>query len=204
MSTPSHSCPEVSGAKAKYHLTNWPEYDRALVKRGSLTVWFNRDFVDANWRPTPNGKRGAPFKYSDAAIQTLLMMKMVFGLTYRSLEGFARSLVVLMGLGIDIPDHSHMARRAKTLQVRIPRKARKEPMHVVVDSTGLKISPLKVSWRCHEAHGTWIHAVWKGRRRAGYEAFWGFEVYFSLISAIEYGLQPGVASGQIRGSRVPV
>ena len=139
MSTPSHSCPEVSGAKAKYHLTNWPEYDRALVERGSLTVWFNRDFVEADWRPTPNGKRGAPFKYSDAAIQTLLMVKMVFGLTYRSLEGFARSLVVLMGLDIDIPDHSHMARRAKTLQVRIPRKARKEPMHVVVDSTGLKI-----------------------------------------------------------------
>lgn len=139
MSTPTHSCPEGSEDKAKHRVTNWPEYDRALVERGSLTVWFERGFVQTHWQAPPSGKRGAPLKYSDVAIQTLLMVKMVFGLTYRSLEGFARSLVTLMGLELDIPDHSHMARRAKRLQVGIPRRARSEPMHVVVDSTGLKV-----------------------------------------------------------------
>ena len=139
MSTPANSSPEGSGSKATYRVTNWHEYDHALVQRGSLTVWFDQDFVQTHWRPTPSGKRGAPMKYSDVAIQTLLMVKAVFCLTYRSLEGFARSLMTLMGLELDIPDHSHMSRRAKTLQVKIPRKARTEPMHVVVDSTGLKI-----------------------------------------------------------------
>ncbi len=34
-----------SAVKAKYRVTNWPEYDRALVQRGSLTVWFDEEFV---------------------------------------------------------------------------------------------------------------------------------------------------------------
>ena len=125
--------------KGRWRVTNWPEYDRALVKRGSLTVWFDPAFVSENWRPDPTGKRGAPRKYSDTAIQVLLVLKMTFNLTYRSLEGFARSLMQLMNLNFEVPDHSHMARRAQTLQIVIPCKPRTEPMHVVVDSTGLKI-----------------------------------------------------------------
>ncbi len=113
--------------KGRWRVTNWPEYDRALVKRGSLTVWFDPAFVSEHWRPDPTGKRGAPRKYSDVAIQVLLMLKMTFNLTYRSLEGFARSLMQLMNLDFEVPDHSHMARRAQTLQVAIPCKPRTEP-----------------------------------------------------------------------------
>jgi hypothetical protein len=29
--------------KAKYRVTNWPEYDAALVRRGDLTVWLTED-----------------------------------------------------------------------------------------------------------------------------------------------------------------
>lgn len=131
--------PNATPAKAKYRVTNWPEYDKALVDRGDITVWFDKDFIQDHWRPEPTGKRGAPMKYSDLAIQTLLVLKAVFKLPYRSLEGFARSLMKLLQLEQDVPDHSHISRRSKTLQVEIPRQSRNEPRHVVVDSTGLKI-----------------------------------------------------------------
>jgi hypothetical protein len=49
--------------------------------------------VSAHWHPDPTGKRGTPRGYSDVAIQVLLMLKMTFNLTYRSLEGFARSFI---------------------------------------------------------------------------------------------------------------
>lgn len=126
-------------AKAKYRVTNWPEYDRALVARGNIVLWFDEEHIRHHWHPESTGQRGAPIKYSDQAIQMLLILKATFKLVYRSLEGFACSLMNLMNLDYDVPDHSHMSRRAKSLQVEIPRRVRSEPMHVVVDSTGLKI-----------------------------------------------------------------
>ena len=78
-------------------------------------------------------------QYSDMAIQVLLTLKATFSLPYRALEGFGRSLMKLMELDFDVPDHSHMSRRAKGLTVQIPCKNRKGPSHIVVDSTGLKI-----------------------------------------------------------------
>lgn len=128
-----------SGGKAKWRVTNWAEYDCALVQRGDLTVWFDEEFVQKHWRPDPTGKRGAPMQYSDMAIQVLLTLKATFSLPYRALEGFGRSLMKLMELDFDVPDHSHMSRRAKGLTVQIPCKNRKGPSHIVVDSTGLKI-----------------------------------------------------------------
>lgn len=151
------SMTQKSVEKNKYRVTNWPEYDRALVNRGSLTVWFEEEHVRNNWKPAPTGKRGAPIEYSDTAIQTLLMLKAVFHLPYRALEGFARSLMQLMGLDLNIPDHSHLSRRAKTLQVAIPRRARNEVLHVVVDSTGLKIYG-EGEWKVRQ------HGVSKRRR----------------------------------------
>ena len=131
--------PTSSSGKAKWRVTNWAEYDRALVQRGSLTVWFEEEFLRSHWRAEPTGKRGAPMKYSDLAIQVLLTLKATFSLTYRALEGFSRSLMKLLSLDFDVPDHSHTARRAKNVKIQIPRKSRTQPSHIVVDSTGLKI-----------------------------------------------------------------
>jgi hypothetical protein len=139
MTTDPNVPPAEAGVKAKYRVTNWPEYDRALVKRGDVTVWFDEEFLRGHWRPAPDGRRGAPFEYSDIAIQALLTLKAVFHLPYRALEGFGRSLMRLMSLALPIPDHTPLSRRAKTLRVAIPCRASAEPRHVVVDSTGLKI-----------------------------------------------------------------
>jgi hypothetical protein len=69
--------------KVEYRVKNWSEYDAALVKRGNVTVWFAEDEVRENWKPAATGKRGGVIQYSDRAIQTLLVLKSVFKLTYR-------------------------------------------------------------------------------------------------------------------------
>ena len=68
---------EAATPKIQYRVTNWPDYDRALVEWGSLTIGFDEEFLQRHWRPAPPGKRGAPFRYSDEAIQALLGLKAV-------------------------------------------------------------------------------------------------------------------------------
>lgn len=155
--TPSKNSPTT--AKAKWKITNWPQYDRALVQRGSVTVWFEEDFLRKHWRGAATGKRGAPVQYSEQAIQTMLMLKAVFGLPYRALEGFARSLMGLMQLNFPVPDHSHLSRRAKHLRVAIPRRPRSGPIHVVVDATGLKIYG-EGEWKVRQ-HGVGKRRTWR-------------------------------------------
>lgn len=143
----------------KYRVTNWPEYDRALVQRGPLTLWFEETFLREPWRPAPTGKRGAPFSYSDITIQALLTLKAVFALPYRMVEGLARSIIQLMGVELSIPEHTLLSRRAKTLTVRIPRRQRPGPVHVVVDSTGLKLYG-EGEWKVRQ-HGVGKQRTWR-------------------------------------------
>lgn len=150
---------EAATPKIQYRVTNWPQYDRALVERGRLTLWFDEAFLQSHWRPAPTGKRGAPFRYSDEAIQALLGLKAVFNLPYRMVAGLAGSIVRLLGLALPIPDHSLMSRRAKTLSVNIPRRARTEPLHLVVDATGLKVYG-EGEWKVR-LHGVGQRRTWR-------------------------------------------
>ena len=144
--------------KSKYRIRNWSAYDRALVERGNITFWFEKEAVEEKWTPKPTGKRGGQWVYSDWAIQTLLMLKVVFHLPYRALEGFGRSLMKLIGLDMPVPDHTHMSRRARTLEVQIPRHEKNEPLHVVVDSTGLKVFG-EGEWKVRQ-HGEGKRRTW--------------------------------------------
>jgi hypothetical protein len=145
--------------KQRYRVTNWAEYDRSLVSRGSLTVWFDQASVREGWVPAKTGRRGAPAAYSDLAIQTVLTLKVLFHLPYRAVEGLVKSLMRLTGLNLPVPDHTHLSRRAATLSVRIPRRRRNAPMHVVVDSTGLKIYG-EGEWKVR-AHGVGKRRTWR-------------------------------------------
>lgn len=158
MSKSSAQKSQPASAREKYRITNWPEYDRALVQRGDVTFWFDEAFLRQHWQGQATGRRGAPLKYSDTAIQVLLMLKAVFKLPYRSVEGFARSLMRLMGLDFAVPDHSSLSRRAKYLRVSIPRKERPGPIHVAVDSTGLKVYG-EGEWKVRQ-HGVGKRRTW--------------------------------------------
>jgi hypothetical protein len=43
--------------KVRYQVTNWREYDAALVRSGSLTVWVTEEAVAA-WHAPATGERG--------------------------------------------------------------------------------------------------------------------------------------------------
>ena len=123
--------------KARYRVTNWSEYDASLRQRGSLTVWFTDEAVAA-WRAEPRTTPGGQPHYSSLAISTALTMRMVFGLALRQTEGLIGSVIGLLRLDLAVPDHSTLSRRAKTLEVPSLGRAGTGPLHLLVDSTGLK------------------------------------------------------------------
>lgn len=119
-----------------YKTTNWAEYNAALKRRGSLTIWFDPEM---NWDAKPSGKRGRSRTFSDAAIQTCLTMKVLFGMALRQTTGFVESLLRLTGLDWAVPDFSTICRRQRTLAVNIPYRGSKGPLHLLIDSTGIKV-----------------------------------------------------------------
>jgi hypothetical protein len=95
-------------AKTRYKVTNWAEYDAALVHRGSLTVWVTEEAVAA-WHAPTTGKRGGQPIYSDIAIETGLALRLVLHQPLRQTEGALRSIADLLGVDIRIPDHTTSA-----------------------------------------------------------------------------------------------
>ena len=123
----------------RYKVRNWPEYNRALVKRGQLTLWFNTEAVAAWRHPGPFEGRGRPKVYADAAIQCALVLNSVFHLNLRTTQGFLQSIVALMALDLPVPNYSTVSRRQSAVDVRLSVRPTDRPRHVVIDSTGLKI-----------------------------------------------------------------
>src|SRR5215203_1907508 len=126
--------------RARYRVTNWPEYDRALQQRGSLTVWVTPEALAA-WHPPRTGRRGRSRAYSDLAIETGHLLRLAFGRPWRQTEGLLRSLATLLGVEIGIPDHTTFSRRSPGLVLvrSLAEAQRTGPVHVVIDATGLKV-----------------------------------------------------------------
>ena len=124
-----------SWAPTIYKTKNWSDYNQALKRRGSLSIWFD---AEMSWIAQPSGKRGRQQSYSDAAIQTCLTLKVLFSLPLRQTTGFVESLLELVGLDWAVPDFSTLCRRQKTLSVAIPYRGSPGPLHLLVDSTGIK------------------------------------------------------------------
>jgi hypothetical protein len=124
--------------RQRYRVTNWAEYDAALRQRGSLTIWFTEDAIAA-WNAEPRTTRGGQSRYSVLAIKTALTLRAVFRLALRQTEGLFGSILRLLGIDLTIPDHSTLSRRAETLEVRIPCRSSRGPVHLLVDSTGLQL-----------------------------------------------------------------
>jgi len=139
-----------------YKTTNWADYNAALKRRGSLTIWFDPEM---NWDGIPSGKRGRSQTFSDAAIQTCLTMKVLFGMALRQTTGFMESLLRLTGLDWDVPDFSTICRRQRTLAVSIPYRGSKGPLHLLIDSTGIKVEG-EGEWNARK-HGGPKRRVWR-------------------------------------------
>jgi hypothetical protein len=143
-------------AKAKYRTTNWKTYNEALKKRGSLLIWLDRDM---SWYGSANGKRGRSPKYSEAAIQFCLTIKGLFNLALRQAMGMAQSLLKLAGLDWQVPDFSTVSRRQKHLAVSIEARPTTTGLHLLVDSTGIKMLG-EGEWKTKK-HGADYRRQWR-------------------------------------------
>ncbi len=74
-----------------YRTTNWSAYNRALIHRGNIAIWFD---LATQWYAPSKGKQGRNQTYSDTAIQCCLMIKLLFRLSLRMVTGFVQSLVI--------------------------------------------------------------------------------------------------------------
>ena len=144
--------------KTKYHVGNWPAYDRALVQRGDITVWVAPDAI-ATWEAVGVGQRGGQLQYSDLAIETALTLRLIFHLPLRQTEGFLTSIFGMLGLDLSAPDHTTLSRRGQHLDLPLRRAPTGAGLHLIVDSTGLSIV----------GEGEWAAAKHGGRGRRGWK-----------------------------------
>ncbi len=87
--------------KMAFKVRNWPEYEAGLRRRGSLTLWIEDAALD-HWQTVgPQGQS----RYTEAAIQTMLMVRTAFKLAFRQTEGLMASVITLMDLTISAADH---------------------------------------------------------------------------------------------------
>src|SRR3712207_8288968 len=91
--------------RQRHRVTNWAAYEAGLRARGSLTVWFTAEAVEA-WGAEPRTTRGGQPRYSGLAIATALTLRAVFHLALRQTEGLVGSIPPLLGLHLALPDHS--------------------------------------------------------------------------------------------------
>ena len=143
--------------KQRHRATDSAAYDAALRARGSLTVWFT-DAAIVAWKAEPRTTRGGQPRYSGLAIATALTLRAVFRLALRQTEGLIGSIIALLGLDLAVPDHTTLSRRAETLAVVGPRPS-SGPVHLLVDSTGLKLCG-SGEWLL-EKHGTKTRRSWR-------------------------------------------
>lgn len=139
--------------KRVYRVRNWSQYNKGLVSRGSLIVWFNKNQIKSS-----EGTHGNE-AYSDALILCALTIRQLFNLPYRATEGFLRSLIELHRLGIPTPNYSTLCRRSKMLKVDLKIKPTSKPRHILIDSTGVQVLG-EGEWK-RLKHGESRCQVWK-------------------------------------------
>jgi len=144
--------------KTKYRVANWAEYDRSLVQRGNITLWFSEDAI-MSWVPARSGRRGGQQRYSDLAIETALTLRLMFNLPFRQAEGFLRSVLGLMGLDLEASDHTTLSRRSRQVDIELRRIVTDGAIDLIVDSTGLSI----------DGEGEWAAAKHGRKHRPGWK-----------------------------------
>jgi hypothetical protein len=120
-------------------VTNWAEYIEGLRRRGDLTVWICDDALDLWTAPRGTTPGGQPH-YFDLAIELCLTLGKVFKQPLRQTQGLMRGIAEVLGVEIAVPDFSTLSRRGNGVILQTgPRADKQAAIHLVVDSTGLKI-----------------------------------------------------------------
>ena len=157
--TNRHS-PKCRSKKKSYRIRNWREYNQSLVNRGSLTIWCDEAAL-ADWvQSERSGRRGASNTYSNNAIVVALVLKEVYHQTLRGTQGLLQSVLRLMGAAsLPVPNYSTLCRRGKSVIVPLGKTSSKEPVHLVIDSTGCKVFG-EGEWKVRQ-HGYSKRRTWR-------------------------------------------
>jgi IS5 family transposase len=93
------------------------------------------------------------------AIETMATLQEVYHLGVRQTEGLLTSIGELLHLEVPIPHYSTLSRRRTTLAIVLPRTRSKEALHMVVDSTGVKVFG-EGEWKVRQ-HGYTYRRTWR-------------------------------------------
>lgn len=146
--------------KDKYRIRNWKEYNQSLVNRGSITFWFSEETIKKWHSSDRSSKPGRPTIYSDEAIQCGLMIKAVFHLALRQLQGTLQSIACMLKLKLKIPHYSIFCRRAKNLKIPLRQLLKPtEHLNIIFDSTGIKVFG-EGEWKVRK-HGYSKRRTWR-------------------------------------------
>lgn len=123
----------------RYRIKNWPQYNKSLIARGSINLWFSEDVIKKWQNNGHTCKKGRPREYSDDAILCMLFIRTVYHLPLRATEGLILSIVFLLGLSLKVPSYTQICRRAKHLEKKLHKLSLRRPHDMVFDSTGFKV-----------------------------------------------------------------
>lgn len=137
--------------KPRYKTTNWKQYNNSLINRGSLTFWIDEEAIP-EWKHPKQERRGKPRLFSDLAITTALMVKRIFSLPLRALQGLIDSVFRLANVPLVCPHYTCISRRAKDVEVNFKTSTRGAIQHLAIDATGLKVYG-EGEWKVKK-HGT--------------------------------------------------
>jgi len=138
----------------RYRKTNWKEYNAALRRRGSLTLWLDKDMA---WYSRPNGKNGRPETSSDAAIQFCLVLRSLLACRCASAAALSPVCLKLAETGACAVD---FARRQHADTQRCDTRMQ------AVGPSGLESReriPSPKSGGNHDASSVWVSASWPVR-----------------------------------------
>lgn len=150
---------KCNSKRVRYKIKNWKAYNSSLKNRGSITLWLSDEVIESWYYRGPTQK-GAQYQYSAACIEACCLVKKVYHLPWRQAEGFVQSILSLVHLSIEVPDYSQLWRRSKTLSIEdFVKRCEKENLHIVMDSTGLKVYG-EGEWKVRQ-YGYGKHRTWR-------------------------------------------
>lgn len=144
--------------KRQYRIRNWSDYNKALVQRGSLTLWIDTHSTDTWLDHDTPARRGRRRRYTDAAILCALQLREVYHLPLRATEGLVRSILHLLQVELPSAHYSTLSRRARRLTLSLP-PAQRKIKHLVIDSSGLKVYG-EGEWQMR-THGQQKRRTWR-------------------------------------------
>ncbi len=121
-----------------------------------MLLWIDKDM---DWFAPASGKPGRSEMFTDAAVQFCLMVKNLFGLALRQASGMVASLLKLSNLDWTAPNYTTLCRRQQHLQVSISYRPNPNGLHLLVDSTGVKMLG-EGEWKTKK-HGADYRRQWR-------------------------------------------